>query len=246
MRRKVKSMKINRTAKKFDLNQISKAIVSGIQNAAESAQAEVAKIQGDDRYTDAYKRQLMQEVAVQYETTVRGIRNQYAQKIDDLLQEIHESAEHIQPRQIDDQCLKTLQMLQTAPKVTEEIIQSAAQSIGGDQLAIQILREFAADAGIHAPIQLAAPPKPYLAVDDVHKMTNEIALDFRNLFDAYGKFDSGEYVSYQDDPEICMNRAIKPEYMRRVEQYANEYDENPFTFGDKALDAQFLAECCEQ
>lgn len=244
MRGKVKTMKINRTAKKYDLNQISKAVVNGIKSAAESARAEAKKIQEDERYTDAYKRQLIQEVAIQYETTVQGIRKQYAPKIDELLQEIHESAEHIQPRQIDDQCLKTLQMLQTAPKVTEEMIQSAAQSIGGDQLAIQILREFAANADIHTPIQLAAPPKPYLTVDHVHEMTNSIATDFRNLFDAFAHYDSGEPVSYHDDPEGALNYTIKPQYMKRVEHYANELIENPFTFGNEALDAQFAAECC--
>lgn len=238
-------MKIRLGAKKYDLNHAAKEIVQKVKAAEEGARQAAAAIQADERYTDAYKAEKIREIAQQYEETIKGIQADYAPKLDTILSEFVASAEHIQPRQIDERCLQTLQMLKTAPKVTQPMIEQAAQSIGGDPLAIEILREFAADAGITYPIKLAAPPTPYLTIDKVQERANEIAYDFRHFFECYAKYDNGVPISYYENPEDALNQGMKPSYLRRIEVYGNELGNNPFSFGDEALDGQFAAECCE-
>lgn len=241
-------MKISMGAKKYDLNHAAKAVLEKVTAAEEAARKEAAAVQADERYTEAYKKELIADIAKKYEADVQAIREEYAPKIDSVLSEFVGAAQHIQPRKVDERCLQTLQMLKTAPDdtITNEMIEAAAQSIGGDPLAIIILREYAIKNGLNFPLKFAAPPTPYLTIDNVRGKADEIAQNFRQFFDLYAKFDSGERISYHDFPEEALNQGMKPHYASIVGSYGNELGANPLSFGDEALDAQYAAECCEQ
>ena len=132
-----------------------------------------------------------------------------------------------------------LQMLAIAPTVTEPMLIRAAESIGDDQTAAEILQQIANNNGYQMTGYLK-PPTKHLRKSDLDEVADSLQSSFKHFFDARSNYDNEDPTkapAFTDQRERVLNLCERTQTAAELADIAGG---SAFSFGgDAGLQAEF-------
>lgn len=224
-----------------DISELAKKILDAYKAIAADAERELAKLDDDTEsradVIEQKKAAIYDDVRSKYETA----RKSYGAKIDSAVDEVRRLAATIRPQQPTNAAVASiLQVLQLAPSVNQQMLDSAAENVGGDLFAHDCIRQVAQRHGLQTPH--LAPVDQHLRSSDLDALADDLTATFRNYFDCYAEFiperAKGGTQPNTQEREITMTRGRRSNADYSLERIGNGA---AFRFSDPVTQAEFDA-----
>lgn len=188
------------TAIKKNLEEIADAVIRACAKLEAETREALEQLKNDETTKPDVLNARRAEIIKGVETGYSRIRQEYGRKVDELANALRRIGGTIKPKPSADDAAaaQILSVLQVSPLCTQQMLDSAAKSVGGSQFAQDTLRQIAQRHGliIH-PMQ---PIDRHVDSGTFYKLADDVSSTFRAFFDARqeyldpdGKADISQY-----------------------------------------------------
>ena len=226
---------------KNEIRELAQRVIDEVKRIAAATTAELETLDNNEDLRDEVKLSRKQEILNGYKQQLSAFRKDAGKDIDDYLNEIRRFAQTINPPAPNPANAAMLQMLTLAPTITQPMLIRAAESIGDDQTAADILQQIAAENGYHTTLTgILKPPTKHLRKADIEEVADSLQSSFMRFFDARSNYDDEDPTkapTYTDQRERVLNLCERTQTAAELADIAGG---SAFSFGgDAGLQAEF-------
>lgn len=174
-----------RSTAKSDLAGYAQRIIDRSYRFNEEAKKALADLAADaESMNDAAIAERKQEIFGKYKSDMANLRSEYGGKFDLRTGELRKLGKHIAPPAMNPSAVSVLQLLQMSPVITQPMLLRAAEQIGDDLQAQEILQQIADNAGYGDSIRgTMKQPERHLTTADLDGIADDITASFCRYFD---------------------------------------------------------------
>ena len=175
---------------KDDIKAIAQRVIDEMKRIAAVTTADLETLENDEDLRTEVKQARREAALNGYKQRFEAFRKDAGKDIDDYADEIRRFAQTISPPAPNPANAAMLQMLSLAPSVTQPMLIRAAESIGDDQTAADILQQIAAENGYHTTLTgILKTPTKHLRKSDLEAVADDLQSSFKQFFDSRTEYE---------------------------------------------------------
>lgn len=223
---------------RFDIMETAEKMLKAVQKLHDETAAKIEKLNEDKDTKPEVLKQRKEVEEARYLAALADIRAEYGCKIDRAADELRKLSGFVKPRQINPANAGIIQMLSLSPEITWAMLERAAESVGDDATAREILTQIAQRSGYEVQLGTKFASMPidrHLTKEDIERIADSVQSDFCFYLDANREFAPPDAAIFP--AENFINNAERTEGAARIEAIKNGI---PFNFnGDAVVTTEF-------
>lgn len=224
-----------------DIEIIAKRVLEEIAKLEAQTAQELHELSENRELRDEVKAEKRAGIIDGYKAIASEISDKYGRKVDAIASEIRKLAAKIEPPAPNPANAAIIQMLSSAPEVTDSMLRSAIESVKDDVLSLEILRQIAQKNGFEEIAMMPAPVKSKLMRSDLESIAADIQSNFRwyfNSHSAYNEYPDNIPQSEYEQREAIVNYADRAKSGKILDAIGSGA---AFQFDNVSVSAEFAA-----